>query len=233
MLMSNISERRGDPENRYRDDRGREHYDNGRYAPMRSERYTYGDPRGEMRSDHGWQHNYDHMDNGRGIRNNGFDITWDGRGTYRGEYQEDGNTRRLIGFGGAEMHVDSPWHGDEMGNRVSSREQGYASSDAIPPLTPAAAEAWMSKLQNEDGTRGPHWTLDQVRQLLQQKGIQTDPLQIWVAINAEYSDMVKIYRKYNMDRPEVYLDAALARWINDKDAVDDKLAAYYRYIVKH
>lgn len=100
-------------------------------------------------------------------------------------------------------------------------------------LDGAMAMRWVNGMQNADGTTGAHWTMDQVRQLLQQKGVQADPLKMWVAMNAEYSDMVNVYRKYSMDRLEVYLDAALARWIDDKDAVEDKLASYYRYIVKH
>ena len=53
------------------------------------------------------------------------------------------------------------------------------------------------------------------------------------ALNAVYSDYVKIAKKHgvggNMD---YYVDMALA-WLDDKDAVQDKAAAYYRYVVKH
>ena len=48
-----------------------------------------------------------------------------------------------------------------------------------------------------------------------------------------YSDYVKASKKHgvggNMD---YYVDMALA-WLDDKDAVEDKAAAYYRYVVKH
>ena len=88
-------------------------------------------------------------------------------------------------------------------------------------------------LKNADGSKGPHWTFDEVKSLMQTRGVQGDPLTIWVGMNAEYSDSVMLNRKYGVDRPEYYLDAAVTRWEKDKDAVDDKAAAYFMHVVKH
>jgi len=156
---------------------------------------------------------------------------------YRGEMNDDG-MRRIYGFGmdggrGMEANYRGPSHEAEMGWRSGHAERGYSQSEAVPPMTREMAEEWMASIKNEDGTVGPHWTMEQVKQLMQQRGINNvDPVRVWVAMNAEYSDMAMIYRKYSMDRPEVYLDAAMARWINDKDAVPHNESAYYRYIVK-
>ena len=95
------------------------------------------------------------------------------------------------------------------------------------------AEEWMATLQNADGSKGPHWTFEEVKNLMQTRGVHGDPLVIWVAMNAEYSDRAMLNRKYGVDRPEYYLDAAVTNWLNDKDAVPDKAAAYYMHVVRH
>lgn len=154
------------------------------------------------------------------------------------EYNDDG-MRRIRGFGvmeggrSAQANYHGPMKGDEMGWHRGNAEKGYSNSESYPPFSRQMAESWMSSIKNEDGTTGPHWTLEQVKQLMAQRGVQGDPIKVWTAMNAEYSDMVAVNRKYGCDRPEYYLDAAMARWINDQDAVEDKLAAYYACVVKH
>ena len=110
---------------------------------------------------------------------------------------------------------------------------GHASTKALPKMTREMADEWMAMLKNADGSKGPHWTFDEVKNLMQSRGVQGDPLTIWVGMNAEYSDGVMLNRKYGMDRPEYYLDAAVTKWMNDKDAVEDKAAAYFMHVVKH
>lgn len=262
MVMRSGDERRdGDVENRFRDRTGREHYDNGRFAPIRSgydgnETMRAYEPSGErmdrygtppVRNNYGspsMGYNSPSMAYGEGARmgysepvrmgeDEDYRRKWtitenNGRSPqYRGELNADGMTR-IYGFGGS--RVDYP-RMDEMENRHGEKHSGHASGKAIPPFNREMAEAWMAGLQNEDGSRGAHWTMEEAQALMQQRGIQTDPLRFWVAMNAEYSDMCGVARKHGVDRPEFYLDSAMARWINDKDAVDDKLAAYYMCVV--
>lgn len=239
---------------RFRDRTGREHYDNGRFAPMRSE-YDGGSTGGGY-SNGGYGGGYDspRMGDDEGeeyrrkwtitenrnapMRGQGYWPAPSPSAQYNGEINEDG-MRRIYGFGvlaggrGIQNNYRSPTRDDEMSWRHGSTEKGYSHSEMIPPFNREMAEEWMDKLENEDGSRGPHWTIEQVKQLMQQRGVQGDPLKVWVGMNAEYSDMVITNRRYGIDRPEYYLDAAMARWINDKDAVDDKLAAYYACVVRH
>lgn len=255
-MMRTGDERRDDaPESRFRDQTGREHYDNGRFAPMRSAYEPqpamgreYGVPymgTGEpMRSDYGRpamgyvdpvRMNYPEpvrMGDDEDYRRK-WTITENNGGSpqYRGERNPDGMTR-IYGFGGA-AHYDGPYRGSEMEHRHSEKLSGHAAGTSMPVLTMEMAEAWMENIHNEDGSRGPHWSMEDVKRLLQQKGLQADPMRLWVAMNAEYSDMVTVARKHGVDKPEFYLDSAMARWINDKDAVEDKEAAYYMYVVKH
>ena len=288
MLANRSNEREGGRENRvdnrFRDRTGREHYDDGRFAPMRSE---YGRDNGGMQMGYGGYSegpgmNYARyspersegdnmrMGYGQGERmgynryspesRRGSDnmrmgyvepilmggdedeeyrrkwtITEANGGRYmepryETEYNRDG-MRRVMGFGGS-SYVEHP-RMDEMSHRSGEKMPGYASTKGAPKMTREMAEEWMENLQNEYGTRGPHWSLEQVKELMNKKGIECDPVRLWVAMNAEYSDSVMINRKHGVDNAEFYLDSAIARWLQDKDAVKDKEAAYFMYVVKH
>lgn len=236
MLTRGNDDRRdeGRIDNRFRDGRGRDHYDNGRFAPMRSE-YDGGMDMNYNRTNMGYTEpirmgGYDHdMDARRSweiIENRGGGMEY----RYAPEYNRDG-MRRVMGFGGS-AYVDHS-RMDEMQHRSGDKTPGHASAKGTPVLTYDMAQEWMAMLKNADGSKGPHWTFDEVKSLMQTRGVQGDPLTIWVGMNAEYSDSVMLNRKYGVDRPEYYLDAAVTRWEKDKDAVDDKAAAYFMHVVKH
>lgn len=217
-------------EARFRDSEGRERYDNGRFAPMRA---AY-EPPYMGNDEEEYRRKWTIIENRNApMRSQG---DWSAP-QYRGETNEDG-MRRIYGFGmgggrGMEANYRGPSHEAEMGWRSGHAERGYSQSEAVPPMTREMAEEWMASIKNEDGTVGPHWTLEQVKQLMQQRGINNvDPVRVWVAMNADYSDRVVVNRKHGIDKPDYYLDSALAAWINDKDAVPHKESAYYRYIVK-
>lgn len=118
---------------------------------------------------------------------------------------------------------------DHMPGRMD-RSHGYAAG--IQPFDHQIAMQWTQKMQNEDGSKGPHWAMDQVKPYMEQVGAKSDHVEFWAIMNAMYSDYVKVLKKYGLDRPEVYADLAKA-WIEDKDAMPDKAALYYEYIVKH
>lgn len=230
-------------ENRFRDRTGREHYDNGRFAPTRSayeggSSGTYGGGHESPRmgdDEEEYRRKWTIIENRNApMRSQG---DWPAP-QYRGERNDDG-MRRIYGFGmmagdrGPQANYQGPSREAEMGWRGGAAERGYSQSQMIPPMTREMAEEWMASIKNEDGTVGPHWTLEQVKQLMQQRGINNvDPVRVWVAMNADYSDRAAVNRKYGLDKPDYYLDAALAAWINDKDAVENKEAAYYMYVVK-
>ena len=244
------SGRDGRINNRFRDSKGREHYDNGRFAPMRSEHdggvvgmYDYIPTPMSGGTDYRYtptRSNYDRPSMGYSepIRMGGDDdddyrrkwtIT-ENNAYMEPEYNRDG-MRRVVGFGGSSYVGHDRM--DEMSHRSGEKMPGHASTKSMPRMTREMADEWMAMLKNADGSKGPHWTFDEVKNLMQSRGVQGDPLVIWVGMNAEYSDNVMLNRKYGVDRPEYYLDAAVANWANDKDAVEDKAAAYYMYVVKH
>lgn len=93
------------------------------------------------------------------------------------------------------------------------------------------AHDWMDNLQREDNTEGPIWTLAQIKQAAEQRGIREDPMRLWVAVNAMYADYCAVAKKYGVDDIEFFLDMGKA-FLDDRDAKGDKLAAYYEGIVK-
>lgn len=105
------------------------------------------------------------------------------------------------------------------------------------PLTPEqfsmeAAKEWTQHMQNEDGTSGPHWTLEQAKQIMAQRKISLNPIEFWVALCMIYSDYSNIAKKHGVGgNLEFYVDMAKA-FLSDKDAASDKLSNYYNYIVK-
>lgn len=242
------------PDDKFRDRRGREHYDNGRYAPMRGDGDMWVE--GRFRDRDGREH----YDNGRfaPMRNEyGGDYSPDMHyplTPYVPPIYQERNYRReqsrpmnKIGFSlEGEMDKIPPefdqnyrarvehQSADEMAYRKGGeRMSGYGSGTGYIPFTREIAEEWTSHMENEDGTKGPHWSLDQTKQVQAQRGIECDPLEFWVAMNAEYSDRCAVNKKHNVNTIDFYADSAIAFWLKDRDAVQDKLAAYYEYVVRH
>lgn len=92
------------------------------------------------------------------------------------------------------------------------------------------AEEWTEKMENEDGTKGAHWSYDQVNQLMAQKNIDCDPAEFYAAVNMMYSDYCKVAKQYNINTVDFYFAMAKA-FLDDADAGDDKIEKYYEYVV--
>ena len=94
------------------------------------------------------------------------------------------------------------------------------------------AEEWVSQMRNSDGTRGPHFSTEKAKEIMKQYNVDCDPLEFWLVINSLYSDYDQALKKNNASTLELYACLAKA-WIEDQDAVPNKLAAYYTYVVEH
>ena len=86
-------------------------------------------------------------------------------------------------------------------------------------------------MENADGTKGPHWSMDHTKQVAAQKNVSENPLEFWVAMNMMYSDYCAMAKKHNVNTVDFYVDMAKA-FLDDKDAKPDKLGRYYYSIVK-
>lgn len=216
-------------ENRFRDRRGREHYDNGRYAPQNN----YG---AEMRGE-------GEIENRRGQRRgrNGR-FRAEGNGGMRSAYDDDEEEYRMntIGFGNRDYPEPVYQQGGaridnggsrEMEQRSGKKEHGGAYSENME-LTPEAAEKWTKSMQNGDKTTGPHWPMEKTTELARQRGLNVEPVEFYAVINAMYSDFYEVAKKHNVHNTDFYVDLAKA-WLKDPDAVPNKAAMYYECVVKH
>ncbi len=220
---------------RFRDRRGREHYDDGRFAPQNDGAGMWIDSR-----------------------------YWDDRQAYRPEshypmttpyvppvyesdrHQEYSRPRNKIGFVmeddsartppefGREYRTDAGrrQNMDETAYRRGGAQMGYSSGSEAQPMNRETAMEWTRQMQNADGSRGPHWPMEKTEEARNQRGIQCDPLEFYVAMNMMYSDYVKAAEKANCSSMDFYAYMAKA-FLDDKDAQPEKLARYYQYIVRH
>lgn len=86
-------------------------------------------------------------------------------------------------------------------------------------------ECAASKLENQDGTNGPHWTVQQVVDYAKSHGIQFQPYNEYdfaYALNMLYSD----YYGAVPDSVESYFRLAKA-FLDDRDAPEGKAYRYY------
>lgn len=210
-------------ENRTRDRRGREHYDNGRFAPMKNAygAYNGGDDDDESMRMGGMEDTFRAEEMRRRPMNRiGFALGGEGDSSpteFDHEYRMDG------GYSAAS---EMERHGG------SGYSQGKASAGGVAPFNKELAEKWMQGLKNADGSKGPHWTMEQAKQVMAQKGISLDPVQFWAALNAVYSDYSEVFRKHGAgDKLDFYVDMAKA-FVQDTDAMPEKLSRYYEYVVK-
>lgn len=171
-------------ESRFRDRRGREHYDNGRFAPMRNA-----------------------MDDD--------DME---------DYAENNRMGRIVNFEPRQIGFN------HMEGYGQSKTQ-HGGAHGAQKMDEQTAREWTKNMKNEDGTKGPHWTMEQVKQLMAQKGIQHDPVEFFAVLNAVYSDGCKVAKKHGVNTIDYYVDMAKA-WLEDEDALPNKAMLYYECIVK-
>lgn len=100
-----------------------------------------------------------------------------------------------------------------------------------PHFNEEHARKAVSKMENEDGTRGPHWSIEETTALASQYGINLgsrfNRYDWFVALNMVYSDYYKvIISMTNSNSTKHFVELAKA-WINDKDIDEGKMWYYY------
>lgn len=104
-----------------------------------------------------------------------------------------------------------------------------------PHFNEEHARKAVSKMENEDGTRGPHWSVEETTALASQYGINLGSrfncYDWFVALNMVYSDYYKvIISMTNSNSTKHFVELAKA-WINDKDIDEGKMWYYYIYVM--
>ena len=113
------------------------------------------------------------------------------------------------------------------------RMEGHDEAEGFTEgFTEDDAKAWTAKMENEDGTTGPRWSMGQTDAVANITGVGVKPCTWWAAMNMMYSDYYGVAAKYGLDRPEFYADLAKA-FLMDKDAggPEAKMAGYYHGVV--
>ena len=94
--------------------------------------------------------------------------------------------------------------------------------------------SWVEGMVDKDGVHGGHFSWHQAQQHAINKGITDENrmLEMYAIMNAMYADYHHVARKFGVDREDFYACMAKA-FLEDADAVQDKVEQYYRHVVKH
>lgn len=90
-------------------------------------------------------------------------------------------------------------------------------------------------MENEDGTKGPHWTVEETTSVANQMGInlKSEKHNKWdwfVAMNMIYSDFYKAVVAMTGSANTKYFAELAKAWLCDKDISEGKMWHYYVYI---
>lgn len=113
--------------------------------------------------------------------------------------------------------------------RIGAAEWSSEASES--GLTPETAERWVVGMENADGTRGAHWSMEDTEKVRKNRGIAEDPLKWRITMNMMYSDYCAVAEKLGISSLDFYVCMSGA-FLDDKDARPDKLYRYYEYIVQ-
>lgn len=96
-----------------------------------------------------------------------------------------------------------------------------------PHFNEEHARKAVMKMENEDGTRGPHWSIEETTTLASQYGISLtgkyNRYDWYVALNMVYSDYYRVIMNITgSNNTKHYVEFAKA-WLNDKDIDEGKM----------
>lgn len=119
-----------------------------------------------------------------------------------------------------------------MKNRIKLERHEYTYG---PHFNESCAKEAVVNMQNEDGTTGAHWSLDETTQLANQYNVDLhdsfNKYDWFVALNMIRSDFYKvIVNMSNSDHAKHFVEFAKA-WLEDKDVEEGKMWYYYKYIM--
>lgn len=144
------------------------------------------------------------------------------------DYQD----RRRIGFGENRMHYGGE---EQMDKHRMGDAYHMGAYPMTEKLTMEEAAEWVEGMKNADPDHptGEKWTMEQIKPIATKHGFTTPDKQIefWAVMNMMYSDYCETAKKHGVSTMDFYADMAKA-WMHDKDAVENKTAAYIEYCTK-
>lgn len=127
-----------------------------------------------------------------------------------------------------EHNAEMKHHGNAHAVATHEAEETISHHLTLPTVT-----GWVDEMEDAEGVKGGKYTWHQAQQYAMNKGItgQQRQLEFYWAMNAMYADYHEAGKKFGVDKPEFY--ACLAKlFIEDPDAVEDKVEKYVKHIVK-
>lgn len=104
-----------------------------------------------------------------------------------------------------------------------------------PHFNEEHARKAVNKMENEDGTRGQHWSLEETTALANQYGIRLDEkinkYDWYVALNMVYSDYYRVVVSMTGSNNTKYFVELAKAWMHDKDIDEGKMWFYYIYVM--
>lgn len=146
-------------------------------------------------------------------------------------YDTDYRENRRIGFTADEPRMPRMRMHDGRSSHHENLYIGKHDLRSRDGMSKEEAEEWVEDMENADGTKGQHWSMEKSKALKESLGIDLDPVEFYVSLNMMYSDYCEVAKKFGVDTPEFYAHLAKS-FLKDKDAVPDKLERYYEYIVE-
>lgn len=105
-----------------------------------------------------------------------------------------------------------------------------------PHFNEESALKAVSKMENEDGSRGEHWSLEETTAIANQHGINLkgekfNKCDWYVALNMVRSDYYRaVVTMTSSDNLKHFVELAKA-WLHDKDIEEGKMWYYYKFIM--
>lgn len=104
-----------------------------------------------------------------------------------------------------------------------------------PHFNEEYAHKAVSDMENEDGSHGPHWSLEETTSVANQYNVNLNGkfnrYDWFVALNMVYSDYYKVITNItNSNNVKNFVEFAKA-WLNDKDVDEGKMWYYYIYVM--
>lgn len=143
------------------------------------------------------------------------------------------NRRRSAMEPRSHMGQDESWWGMEKQGKIGFGERdGHDEEFRGSRMTREKADKWIRSMKNPEGKPLQVVPYTEIQRIAPNYGVEGENkmVEFWVVVNMVKSDYQDVGKKYAGDAVDFY--AALAKdWLEDKDAVDDKLAMYKKYIV--
>lgn len=115
--------------------------------------------------------------------------------------------------------------------KLKHHEQSYG-----PHFNEECAMKAVKKMENEDGSKGPRWSVEEAERLAQQYGVNTkgekfNKYDWFVALNMIRSDFYRaVVNMTGSDNSKHFVELTKA-WLNDKDIEEGKMWFYFKYVM--